>query len=384
MMLESGPNFEHQKEGILPKSYLLRIFFLILLLIILGFYFIQNNFISFPYIIISKNHSYRITIKNLSERNSVFKSNTIRCVVYVRNRDGRLGNRMFMIASAYGLARLHHCHLYLTQDILDEIQQIFVPDFSSLLISSTMFEMMNQSNLTSRISKDVGCQYIRELTRPNAISKGQLFELIGYWQSYLHFIKYANELRENIFIASSPTLKKVSQFFLDIYQEQFHIEPQLSFDHHHILKQQLVNLNQTVWIGIHVRRRDFVHLAFASSDEYLLTAIQYYTEYYSNAYFIVASDDRSYCQNLFKNRSNIFITPAKFSPGDDLITLSLCEHSITTGGTFGWWAAFLANGHVIHDKVYPSGCPKREHYYPPWFIIDGYVRAHKDSNYTLK
>jgi len=292
---------------------------------------------------------------------------------------------MFMIASAYGLARLHNCHLYLTQDILDEIQKFFVPDFSPFLLSTTMFDlMMNKANLTSKSSKDVVCQYVLELTRPNAISKGQLFELTGYWQSYLHFIKYANELQQNIFIASSPTLKKVSQFFLDIYQEKFNIKPQFSFDHHHILKQQLINLNETVWIGIHVRRGDFVGLHYASSDEYLLTAIQYYTEYYPNAYFIVASDDRPYCQNLFKNRTNIIITPAQFLTGDDLITLSLCEHSITTGGTFGWWSAFLANGHVMYDKVYPSGCEKREHYYPPWFIIDGYVRAHKNSNNTLK
>ncbi|CAF3893999.1 unnamed protein product, partial [Rotaria sp. Silwood1] len=50
---------------------------------------------------------------------------------------------------------------------------------------------------------------------------------------------------------------------------------------------------------------------------------------------------------------------------DDLIALSLCEHSIITGGTFGWWTGYLANGKVIHDKVYPSGCQRPEYYYPP-------------------
>ncbi|CAF4438234.1 unnamed protein product, partial [Rotaria magnacalcarata] len=60
-----------------------------------------------------------------------------------------------------------------------------------------------------------------------------------------------------------------------------------------------------------------------------------------------------------------------------------CEHSIVTGGTFGWWTAYLTNGHVIHDKVYPSGCERREYYYPPWFMIPGNVRAQKYSNYTL-
>jgi len=92
-----------------------------------------------------------------------------------------------------------------------------------------------------------------------------------------------------------------------------------------------------------------------------------------NAYFIVASDDKSYCKNLFSNQSNIFLTRRSFSVGDDLITLSLCQHSIITSGIYGWWSAYLANGQVIHDKVYPSGCERREYYYPSWFLIDGNV-----------
>jgi galactoside 2-L-fucosyltransferase 1/2 len=74
----------------------------------------------------------------------------------------------------------------------------------------------------------------------------------------------------------------------------------------------------------------------ASSDEYVFNALEYYTTRYPNAHFIVASDDKSYCETLFRDRTNIFLTPSSFSPGDDLITLSLCQHSIITGGTFGW------------------------------------------------
>jgi hypothetical protein len=38
----------------------------------------------------------------------------------------------------------------------------------------------------------------------------------------------------------------------------------------------------------------------------------------------------------------------------------------------------------MYDKVYPSGCERREYYYPPWFMIDGKVRAGKNSEYVLK
>ncbi|CAF3863812.1 unnamed protein product [Rotaria sp. Silwood1] len=104
---------------------------------------------------------------------------------------------------------------------------------------------------------------------------------------------------------------------------------------------------------------------------------------FPNAHFLVASDDKSYCKNLFRHRSNIVVTSRTFSIGDDLITLSLCEHSIITGGTFRWWTGYLANDEVIHDKIYPSGCERREYYYPLWFFIDGNVRAYKNDNYTL-
>lgn len=89
----------------------------------------------------------------------------------------------------------------------------------------------------------------------------------------------------------------------------------------------------------------------------------------------MASDDKKYCRSLFSNASNIFITPDDFSMGDDMVTLPLCHHSIVTGGTFGWWSAYLANGKVMHDSLYPPGCVKDEHYYPPWFLLRNGTRA---------
>jgi galactoside 2-L-fucosyltransferase 1/2 len=192
----------------------------------------------------------------------------------------------------------------------------------------------------------------------------------GYWQSYLHFANYTNELREHIFVAKQSVLEKVAKFFLDLYQRKFTFIPQFSLENHQSLKKQLAQSNHTTWIGIHVRRFDFVQYKAASSDEYLFNAIEYYTRRYPNAHFLVASDDKSYCKKLFHDRSNIFLTPQSFSAGDDFITLSLCQHSIITGGTFGWWTTYLANGEVVHDTVYATTCEKDEYYYPSWFKTD--------------
>ncbi|CAF5064576.1 unnamed protein product, partial [Rotaria sp. Silwood1] len=44
------------------------------------------------------NHTSILTTLHQQQKN---------CIVYLKNRYSRLGNRMFRIASAYGLARLH-------------------------------------------------------------------------------------------------------------------------------------------------------------------------------------------------------------------------------------------------------------------------------------
>jgi galactoside 2-L-fucosyltransferase 1/2 len=310
----------------------------------------------------------------------------IHCIVSVRQPSGRLGNRMFMFASAYGLARLHSCYLYIAPERIRELNEVFIFNLSSLPISSSTLHLNTGKNLTSmnRTTMNVVCRYLPELTRPNAIAPGTIFELTGYWQSYLHFAKYGDELREHIFVATQSVLVKVSKLFVDLYQQKFNVTPQFSSDDHRLLKKQLAQSNLTTWIGIHVRRSDFVSLGFSSNNEYLVSAIKYYISLYPNAHFLVATDDKPYCKNLFRNQLITFFTPKSFSPGDDLIALSVCQHSIVTGGTFGWWAAYLTNGQVMYDKVYPSGCERREYYYPPWFMIDGKVRAGKNSEYVLK
>lgn len=348
-------------------------FFVIIFLIISIFIFLRFRNILRPINIIIQNESslsIKITSLNITKQTIIrSKNHSIRCVIYIFGRSGRLGNRMFIIATAYALARLHSCHLCLSSTILEEMKSAFVFDLQPFLLSRCTLQSMirNISNPAKKITKDIGCQYLPELTRPNAISQGTIFELKGYWQTYLHFTNYRNELRENVFVATQPILEKVSTFFINLYQQNFNFIPQFSLENHQSFKRQLAQSNKTTWIGIHIRRSDFIDYKMASSDEYVFNALEHYTTRYPNAHFIVASDDKSYCENLFRDRRNIFLTPSSFSPGDDLITLSLCQHSIITGGTFGWWSAYLANGEVIHDTVYPTTCKKDEYYYPPWF-----------------
>ncbi|CAF1495202.1 unnamed protein product [Adineta ricciae] len=362
-------NCEHNLLSSKWNKSLLFIIFLSLIVIVLITYYISSSH--------TKKDFVPPITDILPKNRTLLQMQSSECIVNVEKRDGRLGNRMFIVATAYGLARLHSCRLHITLDILNELKSVFILDLSSLLISTSTYISMrdNISRPMHYFSKEVQCDYVFELIRPNGIPFGSIFEPIGYWQSYLHFVRYGDELRKHVFAASQTTLEKVSKVFVEIYYEITGMRRQFSIENHQIFKKQLAEDNQITWIGIHVRRGDFISLNFTSSPKYLIDAIQYYMIRYPNAHFIVASDDKAYCKDLFREQSHVFITPTTFSFGDDLITLSLCQHSIVTAGTFGWWTGYLANGEVIHDNVYISGCEKRAYYYPPWYLINGHVRG---------
>ncbi|CAF4026178.1 unnamed protein product, partial [Adineta steineri] len=54
----------------------------------------------------------------VSENNNLF-NDTKQCRIILRQRGGRLGNLLFMFASAYGLSLRHSCQLYINPDIID-------------------------------------------------------------------------------------------------------------------------------------------------------------------------------------------------------------------------------------------------------------------------
>ncbi|CAF4197943.1 unnamed protein product, partial [Adineta steineri] len=60
-----------------------------------------------------------------SWKNETIFNDSKECYIILRERSGRLGNRLFMFASAYGLSLKHSCQLYIDRNIIDELQTSF-------------------------------------------------------------------------------------------------------------------------------------------------------------------------------------------------------------------------------------------------------------------
>ncbi|CAF1234421.1 unnamed protein product [Rotaria sordida] len=134
-----------------------------------------------------------------------------------------------------------------------------------------------------------------------------------------------------------------------------------------------MNRSTTTCVGIHIRRGDFLLVRRASSDQYILNAMNHFVSKYHLVRFIIATDDKSYCRKLFNKRNDVIFTPNSFSAAHDLTVLTLCDHLIITVGTFGWWGAFLNNktGEILTDSKadfspIDVNCA-RDAYFPYWF-----------------
>lgn len=85
--------------------------------------------------------------------------------------------------------------------------------------------------------------------------------------------------------------------------------------------------------------------------------------------FLILGDDYDWnIQNIGAAPDITVLQPSK-TAAIDLCMLSKCNHTIVTTGTFGWWAAFLANGTSTFQRTFAR--PGSEH--EQMFNIDDYL-----------
>lgn len=269
---------------------------------------------------------------------------------------GRYGNWMYSYASLLGIARANGYIPYLTAS--HPLTNVF---------ALTKIKPRNVECLHT-VYDDLPCTYNPKFMNlpPGNIS------IEGYIQSWKYFKFVEEEVRKEF---------------------KFHdnLKIRAEFEYKRLVGKYLQDGHPI--ISIHVRRGDVLRpaarkLGFSHAPwSYIDNAMKYMLQRFPNAVFLVASDDIIWCQtnivapdlsyvfNSSKALGKITLRmtqdklqdkiPIVFSGTDDdsldFAMLTFCNHSIVTVGTFGWWSAWLANGHVVYYKDVPLPHTKLEY-----------------------
>ena len=254
---------------------------------------------------------------------------------------GRIGNLMFQTASLYGIAAKlkYNVHIDPSHPLLTYFE----------MNSSVRMNLRNKIVLTEE-----GCMDAIWRCRNDILSHN--ITVVGYLQSWKYFAHIDQTIRKHFTIKT--IFKDEAKSFLDSAKVK----------------------NRTT-IGIHVRRNDFGNVYFnkcgyaMSSAYYFHNAMNLFRVDYKNVVFVIISDDIQWCKENIDADDVIY---SNFSePITALALMSMCDHMIVSGGTFGFWGAWLAGGKVIYPKDWPRpgswldlyGMVVEDFWLPEWIAI---------------
>ena len=312
-----------------------------------GFCLIPVNLIKLTKVPIRLNKNICLsndTLTAISRQNTELMTNktNYRYITLVNFKE-RIGNLMFQIAAVFGVGHALRYKPYISP--LHPLVQYFeIPTSTDMLLTNT--RTLDEEDGGCDVSSCCADIYLHNVT------------LRGFFQSWKYFHNIAPFIRE-LFTVRPFFLNKAKRF----------LSP-------------FKDASRTV-IGVHVRRGDFVTNLYTRKCGYTFADIHYiheamslYRRRYTNAIFIIISDDMTWCK---KNVVNFDVMYSDFTdPILDLALMSLCDHMVITGGTFGWWGAWLSGGDVVYLKDFPRpgswldvfGMDKVEYYPPHWIGLN--------------
>lgn len=285
---------------------------------------------------------------------------------------GGLGNQMFQIAAAAGLATKLDCKFGISYDIPHNGLQGYPHSKYRTSFYSGIHSLQKTPNPQSVKFADPEATFNyspilidgkstddRDFD-VNTIEQDVIL-LDGYYQSHKYFADW--DLIRNIWHFPENIKEKVTTHIIE------HIKTK-----HSVSK-----------IGcIQVRRGDYVRL----NDTHPIQTIEYYREgiaklqdYHGIEHFVVISDDPVWCTMTFKDDAYItVINTGTTNELFDLYLASQCDAAVISNSSFGWWGAFLGKPDkptVAPTKWFGPGIwmnPKtivswRDIYCDNWYLI---------------
>tara|TARA_Y100001972_G_C7611547_1_gene306591 strand:+ start:158 stop:946 length:789 start_codon:yes stop_codon:yes gene_type:complete len=241
---------------------------------------------------------------------------------------GRLGNQMFIVATATSLA-------------IDNNDTAVFPKYVVCVTPPTERETSIHRNT---VLKDV--RYVNDFS----------FIEHTFTESPDHSytpIEYKNNMFLNGYFQSEKYFNHNRNKIIDLFSPIPQINNLLNKKYQNIIYNNKV-------VSVHVRRGDYLKY----SDYHANIGPNYYTEaikqFPSNFTFVFFSDDIKWCKETFKGDNFIFIE--KQDDVLDLYLMSKITNNIIANSSFSWWAAWLntnENKKIVAPKVWFG--PKNSH-----------------------
>ena len=270
-------------------------------------------------------------------------------IVYLEGYGGRLGNLMFQYASLFGIAkRNNRSAVVSTYKRYNALWDTF--------INLTIPRGRSRPERSTKWARRGYATYHRKLEQlpDNNVT------LIGYFQSWKYFARYQREIRQQF--AFKDSILTEARNYLKNISMTYNVSA--------------ADGNLT-FVAVHIRRGDRlshtnVKQYRVASKSYLVKAMNAFRRNFSRVHFVVCSDDISWCRENLSRQKNLSFSEGK-SYGVDMAIMSLCNHTVATVGTFGWWAGWLAGGVTTYYRKYAhesttlyKGLNISDHFLPNW------------------
>ncbi|KAJ3627626.1 hypothetical protein MTP99_014989 [Tenebrio molitor] len=276
---------------------------------------------------------------NIKHKKSWKRANCPQYGIVTIMQGGRLGNQMWEYASVWALARRTGLEPYVPRCIRLKLDQVFesltVPTFEEI----------------SHCPVEIG-RFVKSLDAWNFTNQSIILP------------RYSIQ----------PEL--VITWVQDIVQE-FSIKKKLLDKSQQILHLASKNRTNRVFVGVHVRRTDYIgylmrkHAVNPANATFFRTAMRHFEAKYPDVVFVMVSDDPLWCKRKFSRKKNVYITSKNHrnSPALDLAILASCNHSIFDYGTFGEWGAILSGGETIYYNLTHHSSERLGHLLHNWHTI---------------
>ncbi|XP_069493923.1 galactoside alpha-(1,2)-fucosyltransferase 2-like isoform X2 [Ambystoma mexicanum] len=235
---------------------------------------------------------------------------------------GRLGNQMGEYATLYALAKLNGHRAYISPEMYNILSPLFKISLPVIDIGEYIETPWKDYWLHDWMSEEY------------KLIEGKNVRFTGFpcsWTFYDHIrdeIHKEFTFRDYIKEAVNPYLKKLKG-----------------------------SRKNATYIGVHVRRGDYVHVmpntwkGVIADQSFLDKSMTYFRDKYKEPVFVVASNEMKWCkQNIDNSKGDVYFSGdgKEHNPGKDFALLAHCNHTIMTIGTFGYWAGYLAGGMTIY------------------------------------